>query len=107
MTARTAVPFTLLHLDQEWWMPVIGARVDARTGKYLTRVEGDFSDFGNHQNGEQVLAAVGYEFDKPKAGSPALHLGYRYLYDKKSPEALETMRLKLQGPVVFVTFHIR
>ena len=107
VTARTAVPSTLLHVDQEWWMPVVGARIDGRAGKYLTRVEGDFSEFGNQQNGEQVLMAVGYEFDKPRAGSPALHFGYRYLYDKRGPEAMETMRLKLQGPVVFVTFHIR
>ena len=87
-------------------MPVVGARIDGRTGKYLMRLEGDFSDFGNQQNGEQVLGAVGYEFDKPRAGNPALHLGYRYLYEKKSPDALEVMRLKLQGPVVFVTFRL-
>ena len=106
VTARTAVPSTLLHVDQEWWMPVAGARIDARSGKYLMRLEGDFSEFGQQQNGEQVLGAVGYELDKPRAGSPALHFGYRYLYDKKSTDASETTRLKLQGPVVFVTFHL-
>ena len=105
VTARTATPTTLLHVAQEWWMPVVGARLDGQSGRYLMRVEGDFSEFGSNQNGEQLLGAVGYQFRNPRAGAPALRFGYRYLYEKKGVDSLEISRLKLQGPIVFVTFH--
>ncbi len=106
VTAVSVAGPNLLRVAQEWWTPTAGARIDGRRGKYVVRLDGDFSAFGNQQNGEQALGAVGYELDKPRAGSPMIQLGYRYLYEKKRPVPAEAVRLKLQGPLVFVTFHV-
>ena len=107
VTAISTGGTNILRVAQEWWMPTAGARINLRRGQYVVRLDGDFSAFGNHQNGEQALGAIGYQLNKPRAGSPILQLGYRYLYEKKQPNAEEALRLKLQGPVFFVTFHLR
>lgn len=106
VTARSTAGTNLFRIAQEWWMPAAGARIDGRRGQYVVRLDGDFSEFGNNQNGEQVLGAVGYQLRKPRAGNPTIQLGYRYLYEKKQPNMAEALRLKLQGPLVFVTFHL-
>ena len=107
ITAKSVTGPNLFRVAQEWWMPTAGARINAQRGQYVLRLDGDFSEFRNGQNGEQALGAVGYQPNKPRAGSPIFQLGYRYLYEKKQPNAEEALRLKLQGPVFFVTFHVK
>jgi hypothetical protein len=98
---------TPAQLSENWWMPVVGARIDGRTGNTIIRLGGDVSPFGNSERREQIIGSVGHEFQNPRLGYPTLQIGYRYLYEKKVPDPSETLRLKLQGPVLFVTFHLK
>ena len=67
ITAKSVAGPNLLRVAQQWWMPAAGARINAQRGQYVLRLDGDCSQFGNGQNGEQTLAAVGYQPNKPRA----------------------------------------
>lgn len=77
-----------------------------QSGPYLARLEGDYASFESGRNGEEVLGAVGYQTSKQKLCMPSINIGYRYLYEKNSLAATEVLRLKLQGPIIFFTFHL-
>lgn len=106
VTARSATPSTVAHLAVEWWAPTVGGRIDMQRGPYLARVEGDDASFQSNRNGEQVLAAVGYQSLRQKLLFPSVNVGYRYLYEKNALTTNAVLRLKLQGPIIFFTFHL-
>ena len=84
----------------------MGARIDGQTGPFLARLEGDYASFQSGRNGEQILGAVGYQSSKEKLFFPSINIGYRYLYEKNELAPSEVLRLKLQGPIIFFTFHL-
>jgi len=88
-------------------MPVAGARIDGRIGNTIMRLGGDISAFGEHQRREQIIGSIGHEFQNPRVGFPTLQIGYRCMYEKKIVDPSETLRLMIQGPVIFVTFHVK
>jgi hypothetical protein len=106
VTARSPELTTLAHLSQHWWMGVLGARMDAQSGRYLARLEGNFSNFNSKRNGEEVFGAVGYQLAEKRFGYPTLNLAYRYLYEKRVLDTNDVLRAKLQGPLIFLTFRL-
>ena len=105
VTGRSATFSTVAHVAKQWWTPTIGARIDMQSGAYLVRLEGDYASFQGGRNGEQVLGAVGYQTSKARLLYPSINIAYRYLYEKNVATPDTVLRLKLQGPLVFFTFH--
>lgn len=106
VTNRTNTRETFSRLAAEWWMPTVGGQVNGQRGRYVTRIGGEFTHFGGNTTGEELLGAVGYKFEKRSLGSPAIQLGYRYLFEKNVLSEQEVLRLRLQGPSFFITFHL-
>ncbi len=92
-------------LAPTWWSLMVGSRVDIARGRSSLRAEGYVTGFSHARSGQQALASYAYRLKWHALRDPTLGGGYRYSHQRRAVNS-DSLDLRLQGPVVYMTFHL-